>query len=143
MKTYQLIGLSGCIILLISSFIPLAEISGEFITVIPVYGNTAIGDNVWVWKDVSAFAVTFAITIFLSIYFILKKMRIGILISTSLNLVVVIFIYISIWLTQLNVSDYTALTFSYKLNGFLLIAGLALVYYSAMRTPKKEKYTNS
>ena len=143
MKLHQLLGLAGCLLLLIAAFVPLASVNGSAITLIPIYDNFSLGDNVWVWKDVSAFAVTFLLTALLDIYFIIRKMRIGVLIASSLGLVTIIFSYISFWLTQVKTFDFPELTFGYSINGILLLAGFALVYYSGIQTPKRENYSES
>ena len=138
MKTYQLIGLVGSLILIICGFLPLAYLNDQPITIYPVMDNSIV-ENLWYWKDISAFAVTFGLTLLLNIYLVVRKYKPGYLISTSLGLAAFLFIYISIWLTSVKSNDFSDLTFSYSLWILLVIAGYVLVYFAGSKIERKKK----
>ena len=138
MKTYQLIGLVGILILIICGFLPLAYLNEQPITIYPVSDNVMIG-NLWYWKDIAAFAVTFGLSLLLNIYLLVSNYKPGYLISTSLGLAAFIFLYISIWLTSVKSNDFSDLTFTYTLWILLVIAGYVLVYFAGSKIERKKK----
>lgn len=139
MKSYQLIGFIGILILIICGFIPLAYLNDEFITIFPVYNNFDLATSLWVWKDISAFSVTYGLTLLLCVYLLYRKFKPGYLISASLNLVVTLFIYFSIWLTSIKTEDFSDVTFSYSISGLLVIVGFVLLFYSGLKIEKSKK----
>jgi len=139
MKSYQLSGLIGIIVLLISGFLPLAYLNDGVITIFPFFNNFDLANSVWVWKDISAFSFTYAITLILSIYLLFKNYRPGYLIAASLNIVVILFIYFTIWLTSVNAADFNNVIFSYSISGFLLGVGYILYFYGGLKMGKKKK----
>lgn len=139
MKSYQLIGLIGILILIICGFIPLAYLNDEFITIFPVYNNFDLATSLWVWKDISAFSVTYGLTLLLCVYLLYRKFKPGYLISASLNLVVTLFIYFSIWLTSIKTEDFSDVAFSYSISGLLIIVGFVFLFYSGLKIEKSEK----
>jgi len=138
MKSFQLIGFAGAVILIIAAFVPLAEIGNDIITMFPIYDNAQAGAGIWVWKDISAFAVTYIITLLLSFFFIFKRWKAGALIVTSLNLAAAVFIYVAFWMTSVKAANYANMHFSYSINGLLILVGLTMLYYSGAKTVKKE-----
>lgn len=138
MKTHQLIGLAGILVLVISGFLPLAYINEGAITIYPVLDNYELSD-IWYWRDISAFAVTYGITAVLGIYLLIKNYKPGYLIAVSLSLAAFIFMYISIWLTSVKVMDFAELTFSYTLWILFAILGYVLVYYGGLNIKKEKK----
>lgn len=139
MKLYQLIGFIGILILIICGFIPLAYLNDEFITIFPVYNNFDLATSLWVWKDISAFSVTYGLTLLLCVYLLYRKFKPGYLISASLNLVVTLFIYFSIWLTSIKTEDFSDVAFSYSISGLLIIVGFVFLFYSGLKIEKSEK----
>lgn len=139
MKSYQLIGLIGILILIICGFVPLAYLNDEFITIFPVYNNFDLATSLWVWKDISAFSVTYGLTLLLCVYLLIRNLKPGYLISASLNLVVILFIYFSIWLSSIKTEDFSDVTFSYSIYGLLIIAGFLLLFYSGLKIEKSKK----
>ena len=139
MKSYQLIGFIGILILIICGFIPLAYLNDEFITIFPVYNNFDLATSLWVWKDISAFSVTYGLTLLLCVYLLYRKFKPGYLISASLNFVVILFIYFSIWLTSIKTEDFSDVTFSYSISGLLVIVGFVLLFYSGLKIDKSKK----
>ncbi len=137
MKTYQLIGLIGILILIICGFLPLAYLNDEIITITPIFDNYDVGDSLWVWKDISAFAVTYGITLLLCVYLLFKKLKPGYLISASLNLVVLLLIYFSVWLTSINSEDFSDVNFSFSYTILPVILGYALFYFSGIKIKKE------
>lgn len=138
MKSYHAIGLIGIIILLISGFLPLAYLNDSPITIFPFYDNYDLAGSLWVWKDIAAFAFTFAITLILCVYLLFKNLKPGYLIAASLNLVVTLFIYFSIWLSSINSEDFSDVQFSYSISGILLVAGFILYFYAGAKITKNK-----
>lgn len=137
MKTYQLIGFIGILILITGGFLPLAYLNNDVITIFPLYDNFNLVNSLWVWKDISAFAVTFGITLLIGIYLLFKNLKPGYLIAVSLNLVVMLFIYFSVWLTSVNTHDFNNVLFNYSIFGLLLIIGYVSVFYAGSRIERK------
>lgn len=138
MKSYHLIGLIGIILLLITGFLPLAYLNDGMITIFPFFNNFDVADSLWVWKDISAFAVTYAVTLILCIYLLYKNYKPGYLIAASLNLVVILFIYFTIWLASINANDFNDVVFSYGVSGVLLVIGYILYFYAGIKINKQE-----
>lgn len=138
MKTYQLIGLIGILILIICGFLPLAYLSDDVITIVPIFNNFDIAESMWIWKDVSAFAFTYGITVLLCGYLLVKNYKPGYFISASLNIVVFLFIYFSIWLASVKVEEFGNVTFSYSAYGLLLVLGYALLFFAGAKIEKKK-----
>jgi uncharacterized membrane protein YgdD (TMEM256/DUF423 family) len=114
-------------------------LNDEFITIFPVYNNFDLATSLWVWKDISAFSVTYGLTLLLCVYLLIRNLKPGYLISASLNLVVILFIYFSIWLTSIKTEDFSDVTFSYSIYGLLIIAGFVLLFYSGLKIEKSKK----
>lgn len=137
MKVYQLIGLIGILLLLICSFLPLAHLGDGVITIAPIFDNFDLEKSMWVWKDISAFAITVWITLVLCVFLSVKKYKPGFLISASLNLVAILFIYFSVWLTSIKVEEFGNVEFKLCYVWIILSIGYVLLYYSGLKIQKK------
>ncbi len=82
MKKETILGLSGILLLIISAFLPLAQMNGQPITMAPVFNNIII-DDIWGWVDISAFAVTYFLATLICAWFIWDEKHIGIFILIS------------------------------------------------------------
>ena len=142
MKSYKLIGLTGILILLIGGFLPLAYLNDGVITIFPLYDNYDLADSLWVWKDISAFSVTYVITLLLCIYLLFKDYKPGYLIAASLNFVVILFIYFSTWLSSIKANDFSDISFSYGISGILLLVGYTLYFYGGIKIQKRVRDNN-
>ena len=136
MKSYQLIGLIGILILLVCAFLPMAYLDDIALTIYPVSENFDVAKSLWVWKDISAFAVTYGVTLVLCIYLLIKKYKPGYLIAASLNLVVLLFIYFSVWLTSIKSEDFSDVNFTYSFTILLVILGYVLFYFGGIKIKK-------
>ncbi len=131
-----LIGLAGCLLLIISGVLPIATINNVPVTIFPVFENFNIADNIWVWNDISAFSVTFGIVALLAIYFVLKGIKLAIIISGAIILVVSFFMLISVWMSSFKVEKFQGMEFSYGYSWLILIAGAALILFYGIKKKK-------
>lgn len=137
MKTYQLIGLIGILFLIICGFLPLAYLDDSIISIYPVFNNMDVGNSLWVWKDISAFAVTYGISLLLCVYLLFRKLKPGYLIAASLNLVAILLIYFSVWLTSIRAEDFSTTDFIYGYTILLVIVGYVLLYFGGIKIRKE------
>lgn len=136
MKTYKLIGIIGILILIIVGFLPLAHLSDEVITIAPVYNNYDVAKSLWVWKDISAFAITYGLSLIVCFYLLLKNYKPGYLISASLALIAIMFIYFSVWLTSIKVAEFGNVEFKLCYAWIIFLIGFILIFFSGLKIKK-------
>lgn len=136
MKTYKLIGIIGILILIIGGFLPLAHLGDDVITIAPVYDNYDVAISLWVWKDISAFAITYGLTLLICFYLLLKNYKPGYLISASLSLIAILFIYFSVWLTSIKVEEFGNVEFKLCYAWIIFIIGYVLMFYGGLKIKK-------
>ncbi len=136
MNKNQIIGIIGGIILLLSLFTPLAYVNNGFVTVAPVFGNIELGTGVWLWRDVSAFAVTIILLDLLSFYFVLKKNSLGTLIVGTLIFIDFFFVLVAVWMSSLNAEKYADIQFRFSYGWIIALIGGAMIIYSGVKFKK-------
>ena len=138
MKKILNFGTIGAILLLAAGFLPLAYINSQSVTLFPFFDNMEIGQSIWVWRDLSAFAVTYALTSILILYFIYKDKLLAIIILVSLNLVCSFVFLAGVWMAQLKTMDFPGTGFSYSWGWLFVVTGLILVFVYAYRLKKSK-----
>lgn len=135
MNKNQIIGFTGGIILLLSLLTPLAYVNEGFITIVPLFENMNLNDA-WLWRDISAFAVTIILLGLLSFYFILKKNSLGTLIVGTLIFIDFFFVLVAVWMSSLNAEKYADIQFRFSYGWIVALIGAALIIYSGVRMKK-------
>lgn len=126
-NNYLLYGILGTILLVSSSLIPIAFINETPITMLPFWDNYTIGKE-WEWINISTFSITYLLSVFLGLYFLLKKKRAGLAVSLFIELLMLLFILIALWMTSLDVVEGHINNFKFSYG--ILAAFLGILLYS-------------
>lgn len=132
-------GLFGSLLILLGGFLPIASINEEMIVILPFFITTGDISGIWSWRDISAFALTYGILSILSPYFVINGKKTGIIITTSLTIICLIFILISLWMAGLKIEQIDALSLNFSLNWIVITLGLILQILSVIKIPHLNK----
>lgn len=138
MKPSKLIALLGMIILILTVILPIGMIEDRIITLLPIYDNYNI-DDIWFWRDISAFAVTYFIMNIIAFVFLLKE-NFKVLIAVSVvQLILFFFILVALWMTDMKIEENFGLQVFYYGFGiiFILLGILLLAVASALLMKEK------
>ncbi|GJQ64040.1 MAG: hypothetical protein SCALA702_30930 [Melioribacteraceae bacterium] len=133
MKNYKIAGYSGVVLLLIFLFTPIASINDSAATILPVYDNVTIASGFWNWVDISAFAMTLAFIVPLSLYFVAKGKSLGVLITTTIAMISSLFILMAVWIADLNAVTDSGLNFHFSYGWLVLLLSLTSLYFSGSK----------
>lgn len=123
LSKYYLFGISVGSFLLFA-ITPLMIINDMWITILPIFNNTVSDYKIWVWKDISAFALTHFLLIILSVIFATKRNKTGIKILSTVYLLNSLFILFVIWLSKLNAQPINEVNISYSFGWIFFIIGI-------------------
>ncbi|MFA3781997.1 hypothetical protein ABRY23_02890 [Melioribacteraceae bacterium 4301-Me] len=136
MRRHKLTGLCGAFLLLFSTILPLSKMNGTNITILPLFNNFVI-NNVWEWINISAFAITYIISVVVCIWLIIEKKYVGIFISASAIAFVSLIIFMGILISKVNASPDALNNFSISWGWIIILLGILLVYFSGFRMLKQ------
>jgi len=79
--------------------------------------------------------MTYVILSILSPYFVINGKKTGIIITTSLTIICLIFILISLWMAGLKIEQIDALSLNFSLNWIVITFGLILQILAVIKIP--------
>ena len=136
MKKNRIIGFAGLFILLLSGFCSLASINGIPVTILPLFDNFSIGGEIWLWRNISAFAMTHYLALIIGIILLLKNHRIGTIIVGVIFLINTFFILIAVWMSHLEADIYNDIVFAFEWGWLMILFGCGLFLYSGIKIKK-------
>ncbi|MCX6149979.1 MAG: hypothetical protein NTX22_05575 [Ignavibacteriales bacterium] len=138
MKSKQYLGILGLILLLIGGFIPIAKLNEEVISIFPVWNNIELQNGLWQWRDISFFAVTIVLIIFLTIYLLIVKKYLGFIVTGVLSLFIILIIFIALLQVNSKVSGVEGVSFSFSW-GLVVAVASGIAFLLAGLTKQKLK----
>ena len=135
MKKY-FIGIAGIIFFFIGAFIPLGYLNDYPMIIAPIVDFPSSVSEIWTWKDISAFAITYLIFIILSVYFLLKENHLWLQISAVIQIIISSLIFFSIWFVDLQTIDISKFAVDYGLGWVFIMGGIILQFVQADQIKK-------
>ena len=139
MKNLRLLGIISGLLLIFSGILPIGKINTDVISIFPVYNNLDLGIGMWMWRDISAFAVSFGLLALLAIVFSLRKWELGNIITGVLLFIVSMFILFALWLAQLKTLKFSDVEFTFGIAWLFIVAGIGLLLFENIKEFKLKK----
>lgn len=138
MKIEKVLGIIGSLLLISSGFFSLASIDSKIITIFPVFDNFEVGESIWFWRDISAFAITFPLIALVSLYFVIKENYVGLFVISGIAFGVMFFILISVWMASEKSASIGGIDFSYDYGWIIILIGIALLIFDGFKIKKEQ-----
>lgn len=132
------VGILGSLLIFAGGFLPIAFINEEMIVILPFFITPGEIANIWGWRDISAFAMTYGVLSLIFPYFLIKEKSFGIIITSSLTIVCIIFIWISLWMADLKIEQIDSLSLNYGISWLVIIFGLILILFQVIMKRKNK-----
>ncbi len=136
MNKRQILGISGIILLIIGGISPIAKLNGAVISFFPIWDNFTLNDGLWNWRDISFFAVTGIILIFLSIWFLIKKKYAGLIVTGLLWLFISIIILFLTLDLKFKYEGFSEIAFNISWAWFVIFTGTLFMLITGILKPK-------
>ena len=123
MKSKKYLAVASLFLLLIGGILPSAKFNSDIISIFPVWNNFKLHNGLWQWSDISFFAVTLLLVIFLIIYLLVTKKYKGLIIAGALSLFVCLIVFVALLILRTKVIGVEDVQFSYSWGLPVILAG--------------------